>query len=121
MDKRGVWRVNYYASNGTPQTALVVAVDGAEAATFLGIQDSSGVQVVRDRYPVEVAGLDQAHDPIAPIPVVIPPLGPSKQFSDAEIRRIRELLNAPAVEQIPAADKVSGGPTPVQADPLPKE
>lgn len=98
--KRGAWRVNYYASNGTPQTALVVAMDGAEAAAFLGIVDSSGVQVVRDRWPIEVVGLDDAHDKIVPIPVVIPPIQPPRGLSDAELTQLRSLLRPP-VEKAP--------------------
>lgn len=90
--KRGAWRVNYYADNGTPQTALIVAFDGAEAAAFLGIVDSSGVQIVRDRYPVEVVGLDAAHAKITPIPVVIPPVQPPRDLSDAELTQLCALL-----------------------------
>lgn len=103
-DKRGLWRANFYASNGAPETALVVAVDGAEVAAFLGIRDSSGVQIVRDRYPVEVIGLDAPHASIEPIPVIIPPVQPPRQFTDAEISSLRALLRPQA--------KVSGGPTP---------
>jgi|SRR5580704_2172734 hypothetical protein len=90
--KASLWRVNYFGGNGAPLTALVVAIDGDDAAAFLGVVDSSGVQVVRDRYPVEVVGVDKAHDPLKPMPINVAPLEPSKQLTDAELAALRAML-----------------------------
>lgn len=91
--KRGLFRVNYYES-AQPKTALVVAVTDVEAAAFLGVESVSGVQVTRDRYPVEVAGLDTTHAKVQSSPINVAPPQPERQFTDAEMVRLRALLDA---------------------------
>ena len=121
--KSGLWRVNYYSSNGAPATALVVAVEGSEAVAFLGIKDSSGVQAVRDRYPVEVVGVDKAHDAIPPIPVNVAPYQLPKGVSrddlnamQAQIDQMKKQLDEkeaqPASKPVVAAAKPPAPPAP---------
>jgi hypothetical protein len=89
--RRGVFRVNYQEA-GQPQSALVAAFSDVEAANFMGVANQSGVQVTKALYPVEVAGLDTAHKAMAPLPINFAPPQPAKQFSDAEMARLRALL-----------------------------
>jgi len=67
-DQRGVFRVNTY-DGGKPVSYLVCALTDTEAVTFVGAQDVGGTSAVRVQYLVEVAGLDKAHEHIAPAPV----------------------------------------------------
>jgi hypothetical protein len=90
-DKRGLFRVNYF-QNGQPATAFVVALTDVEAAAFMGVANGSGVQVTRDRYPVEVVGLDKEHAIIPSPPVNFAPPQPARQLSDSELAKLRVLL-----------------------------
>ncbi len=95
-DKRGLFRVNYY-ENGQPKTGFVVAITDVEAADFLGVANGSGVQVTRDRFPVEVAGLDAAHAQVPSPPVNMAPPQQPRQFTDDEMIRLRALLGGGGV------------------------
>lgn len=87
---RGTYRVNYFL-NGQPVTALVVATDENAASIFMGVRDGSA-QVNRVAYPVEVDGLDTAHDALPSMPVNTAPPQPPKQLSDAELAKLRTIL-----------------------------
>jgi hypothetical protein len=95
MDKRGLFRVNYY-ENGQPKTNFVVAYTDVEAAQFMGVTGNSGVQVTQDRFPVEVAGIDAPHAAVASIPVTVAPFDlprtVSREEFDALNMRISDLL-----------------------------
>lgn len=90
-DKRSLFRVNYYES-GQPKSALIAALTEADAASFVGVEGNSGIQVIRDRYPIEVVGLDAGHDLIASSPVNIAPPPPTRSFTDAEMAKLRQLI-----------------------------
>jgi hypothetical protein len=110
MDKRGVFRVNYYES-GQPKTALVVATTDTEAGTFLGVTNVPGVQITRDRYPVEVAGLDPSHPEVLAPPIDRAPFDLPKSVSRADFAALQvkvdeltaqiNLKNTPASPQPP--------------------
>lgn len=93
-EKRGLFRVNYFDPAGNPKTSFVVAFTDVEAAQFLGVVDSSGVQITRDRYPVEVAGLDATHASIPPIPVEKAAFDLPKSVSRSEFEALQATLNA---------------------------
>jgi len=106
---RSTFRVNYYV-NGATKTAYVVAESGQEASDFLGVRDGS-VSVEPVAYPVQVVGLDTAHQPIAPPPVFTAPPEPAPQVSRDEFNALlQELHNLEA--------RVGGGGKPVA--PIPK-
>jgi hypothetical protein len=69
-----------------------VTTDESAAAVFMGVRDGSA-QVNRVNYPVEVDGLDQAHDPLPALPVFVAPPQPPRQLSDAELSKLRTLLS----------------------------
>lgn len=118
MDKRGLFRVNYFDVGGQPKTGFVVAFTDVEAGQFLGVASASGIQITRDRYPVEVAGLDDPHATIADIP-------PQKAEFDLPKSVSREDFNALQAQVASLVTQLntpsSPEPTRVQADPLPKE
>lgn len=127
MDKRGLFRVNYFDVGGQPKTGFVVAFTDVEAGQFLGVASASGIQITRDRYPVEVAGLDDPHATIADIPPSKAEFDLPKSVSREDFNALKAQLDALVVQMnlrnTPAspAPTISGEPTPVQADPLPKE
>lgn len=90
-DKRGLFRVNYYES-GQPRTSFVVALTDVEAAQFLGVESASGVQVTRERYPVEVSGLDEKHATVPSLPVTMAPFDLAKSVSRDEFNALQAQL-----------------------------
>jgi hypothetical protein len=83
--------VNYIV-NGSPVSAFVVAYSEVEAANFLGVRDGSA-QASMVAGPVEIVGTDKEHAALPiPEPFKAPPQAP-RQFTDAEIVRLRALLN----------------------------
>lgn len=90
MSERGVYRVNYYVS-GQPVSAFVCAESDAEASAFLGVRDGSA-SASRVAFPVEVVGVDKAHDALPEAPIFTAPPAPPKQFSDVELAKLREIL-----------------------------
>lgn len=87
---RGTYRVNYFVG-GLPTTAFVVATDESAAAVFMGVRDGSA-QVNRVAFPVEVDGLDSAHEALPSMPINTAPPQAPKQLSDAELAKLRTLL-----------------------------
>lgn len=119
-DKRGLFRINYYES-GQPRTSFVVALTDVEAAQFLGVASASGVQVTRERYPVEVSGLDEAHATVASLPVTMAPFDLSKSVSRDEFNALQAQLAELNARLLGQGVPVSPGPTRVQPDPPAKE
>ena len=87
--KRSVYRVNYYV-RGQVRSAFVCAFSLDEAAVFLGVRDGSG-NGSSVAGPVEVVGLDLAHDALPMLPVTIAESAP-QQLSAAEIAAVRSLI-----------------------------
>jgi hypothetical protein len=119
MDKRGVFRVNYYVS-GQSTTAFVCCFSETEAAIFLGVRDGSAA-VSRVAYPVEVDGLDAAHDALVPPEPFKAPYDLPKSVSRADFNALQQEVNDLRAQVSGAGKPVSLEPTQVQADPLPKE
>jgi hypothetical protein len=91
--RRSAYRVNYIV-NGVPVSAFVVAFTEQEAANFLGVRDGSA-QASMVCGPVEIVGTDKEHAALPiPEPFKAPPDAP-KQFTDAEMVRLRALLGKP--------------------------
>jgi hypothetical protein len=88
--RRSAYRVNYYI-NGSPASSFVIAYTEVEAADFLGVRDgSAAVSTVCG--PIEIAGVDKVHAALPVLePFKAPPQAP-RQFTDAEIVRLRGLL-----------------------------
>jgi hypothetical protein len=90
-DKRGVFRVNYQ-KDGQPQTGLVAAFSDVDAATHFGVASQSGVQVTKAMYPVEVAGVDDAHAIIPSTPPSVAPFDLPKSVSRDEFNALQAQL-----------------------------
>jgi len=90
---KATFRVNYF-KGGQPAQAFIVAETEGEASAFLGVTDGSA-QVNRVAYPVEVLGLDDAHAPLAPMPITTAPFdmpkGVSRQEFDALAAKLAEV------------------------------
>ena len=90
---KATFRVNYF-KGGQPAQAFIVAETEGEASAFLGVTDGSA-QVNRVAYPVEVVGLDDAHAPLAPMPITTAPFdmpkGVSRQEFDALAAKLAEV------------------------------
>lgn len=89
-NKRGCFRVNYF-KGGQAQTAFVVAADESAAAVFMGVRDGTA-QVNRVASPVEVDGLDKAHEVLVGIAPTKAPFEAPAQLSQTEVSQLRTLL-----------------------------
>jgi ethanolamine utilization microcompartment shell protein EutL len=85
-----VFRVTYYL-RGQPAQAFVCAFTGSEASAFLGVTDGSAT-ASSVAHPVEIAGLDSAHDALPALKVTMAEPAPPAQFSHDEMKRLRALL-----------------------------
>lgn len=88
--KRAVYRVNYFVG-GQATIAFVCAFTDGEASAFMGVRDGSA-QVNRVAYPVEIEGLDAAHEVLVPLPVFKGVPGPPSQLDAEELRKLRALI-----------------------------
>lgn len=91
--KRATFRVNYF-KGGQAAVAFVCAYTDNDASVFMGVRDGSA-QVNRVAYPVEIEGVDAAHDALPVMEVFKAPPAPPKQFTDAELVAIRAFLLSP--------------------------
>jgi hypothetical protein len=90
MSQRNVYRVNYLFAD-VPQAENVVAASEAEAIKFFGIQDGHATAIMIAS-GVEIVGVDEPHALIPPKEVFKAPPQPEKQFTDAELVRLRQIL-----------------------------
>jgi hypothetical protein len=89
MANRNVYRVSYYMA-GVPKQSFICAASEVEASDFIGVRDgSAAVSTVASN--VEVAGVDKAHDALAPTPVTFAPPQAEKLTQD-EVEKLRQLL-----------------------------
>jgi len=90
MNQRGCFRVNYL-KGGTPRTTFVVAETGNAASDFVGVRDGSA-QVSQVAFPVEVVGVDAAHEVVTPPPINVAPPDVTPQLSQEELATLREII-----------------------------
>lgn len=107
---KSVYRVNYYVA-GQVQSAFVTAFTPQEAVAFLGIKDDSAT-VSNVAHPVEVVGVDKAHDPLPVAPIFKAPPASPKQLSDAELAKVRSMIaHGPVVTSVyTGAERRHGAP-----------
>lgn len=87
---KAVYRVNYYVG-GVSKTGYVAADSEGEASAFVGVRDgSASVSAVAS--PVEVVGLDKAHDALVSPPINFAPPQEPKQLTPQELSKLREIL-----------------------------
>ena len=78
----------------------MVAESAPDASAFVGVRDGSATASTLAQN-VEVVGLDSPHAALTPIPAVVAP-AEQRQFSDAEIAQLREILKAQSEAPAPS-------------------
>src|SRR5437899_1813022 len=112
-----------YPVNGQSVVNFIVAGTDTEASAFVGVRDGSAAvrTVAKD---IEIVGIDAPHAAIVPpapykAAFEVPKAVSRQEFDalQAQIVALTKELNTPSAPQ-PTSSRE---PTPVQADPLPKE